>query len=194
VATAGPISAEAEFASQPARTAASTNVDTHPTHLPMPGSDTEYEPRLSSVPSIPPLESVTEYADPVVQVRDPTPVPDLSKEDPAAGLIALVNHLSSELALLHEEVAVRKTQENASKDMIEELRLIGSTYRRHVSLRHGRYQLSTSDKHHATYLVAKSFPSNHIMPHHRIATYPFNTSRYTKQARHLVTDSDHTLT
>jgi hypothetical protein len=72
--------------------------------------------------------------------------------------------------------------------------MIGSTYRRHVSLRHGRYQLSTSDQRHATYLVAKSFPPNRIMPHHRIAMYPFNTSRYTKQARHLVTDSDHTLT
>jgi hypothetical protein len=121
VATARPISAEAEFASQPAPTAAATNVDTHPTHLPMPGSDTECEPRLSSVPSIPPPASVTEYADPVVQVH-PTPLPDLAKDDPAAGLIALVNHLSSEVALLHEEVAVLKTQENASKDMIEELR------------------------------------------------------------------------
>jgi hypothetical protein len=79
-------------------------------------------------------------------------------------------------------------------DNLHAVLLIGSTYRRHVSLRHGRYQLSTSDQPHSTYLVAKSFPPNHIMPHHRIAKCPFNTSRYTKQARHLVTDSDHTLT
>jgi hypothetical protein len=72
--------------------------------------------------------------------------------------------------------------------------MIGTTYRRHISLRHDRYQSSTSDQHHATYLIDKSFPPpNHVMPHHHIATYPFNTSRYTRHARHLVTDSDHVL-
>jgi DDE superfamily endonuclease len=51
--------------------------------------------------------------------------------------------------------------------------LIGTTYRRHVSLRHERHQSSISDRNHATYLIDKSFPpkSYHVTsPHCNVST------------------------
>jgi hypothetical protein len=71
--------------------------------------------------------------------------------------------------------------------------MIGTTYRRHTSLRHDRYQSSTSDQHHATYLIDKSFPpkSHHATsPHCNVS---FQYLSFTRHARHLVTDSDHVL-
>jgi hypothetical protein len=57
--------------------------------------------------------------------------------------------------------------------------MIGTTYRRHISLRHDRYQSSTSDQHHATYLIDKSFPpkitSCHITTLQRILSIPLVT-------------------
>jgi hypothetical protein len=52
---------------------------------------------------------------------------------------------------------------------------MGSTYRHHISLRHDRYQLFTSDLHQAPYLIAKSFPpitSCHITTFQRIHSIP----------------------
>jgi hypothetical protein len=80
--------------------------------------------------------------------------------------------------------------------------LIGTTYRRHVSLRHDRYQSSTSDQHHATYLIDKSFPpkSHHATsPHCNVSIQylslhqAYKTSCHRFKSRSLTIPNSHAL-
>jgi hypothetical protein len=126
-ATARPIAAKAGSAISPTLHSLTTDIGSGP-NLVIPGPTTEYEPRPSSVPDIPPSAS---FAAPAEVSSDgavfapshgPEFVPVPSADDPLQGLIALVNHLSEKVYLLQEEVAALKTKETTSKDVIEGLR------------------------------------------------------------------------
>jgi hypothetical protein len=79
-----------------------TNIGSGP-NLVASGPTTDYEPRPSSAPDIPPSASFAAFAEVSPEVAVLTPshgpesVPVLSGDDPLQGLIALINHLSEQV-------------------------------------------------------------------------------------------------